>query len=351
MIVLMACQHEGAEKPEGPSFSYPITDGYAIIHYRRADGAYGDPSAANSYWGLHLEGEAIAQSVSWNSPTPFLGNDEYGRFAFIGLRDASKKVKFSVYKGNSTDGTGTRSFSPSDHREIWVKQGSSSIYYGSAAALGSVSIHYRRPGGDYSGWGLHVWQGTTEFTTWTSPLALASSDDYGAVYTVDTSLFPTLDLAQPISFVIHNGDTKDTDDDRTVDPLVGSSAWIKQGDAVCYGSRPAAEGFAVLHYRRPDGDYGDYSSDDFRNYWGLHTWGGAPNPGWETPYKKSGYDDFGVYFKIPFNSSATNFGYSLHRGEEKDPSIDQVFYLTKYHEAWRLSGTDPDKPYIVPVPD
>ena len=32
----------------------------------------------------------------------------------------------------------------------------------------------------------------------------------------------------------------------------------------------------MIHYHRADGDYGDYTSSDFTDFWGLHVWTGAP---------------------------------------------------------------------------
>ena len=31
--------------------------------------------------------------------------------------------------------------------------------------------------------------------------------------------------------------------------------------------------FAVIHYFREDGDYGDHTTGDFNDVWGLHLWG------------------------------------------------------------------------------
>ncbi len=49
-----------------------------------------------------------------------------------------------------------------------------------------------------------------------------------------------------------------------------------------------------LHYRRPAGDYGDYTSTNYADFWGLHTWLGADDPGWTTPRKPVRQDTFGA---------------------------------------------------------
>ncbi|MCZ7670188.1 MAG: hypothetical protein M5U34_24960 [Chloroflexi bacterium] len=38
---------------------------------------------------------------------------------------------------------------------------------------------------------------------------------------------------------------------------------------------PGEESYAIIHYHRPAGDYGDFDSNDFNDFWGLHLWGDA----------------------------------------------------------------------------
>ena len=82
---------------------------YAIIHYFRDDGDYGDHTTGdyNDFWGLHLWGDGIDLSdvTDWANPKPFLGEDEYGRFAWIKLSDPSQPVNFIVHRGDTKDGT------------------------------------------------------------------------------------------------------------------------------------------------------------------------------------------------------------------------------------------------------
>jgi len=51
----------------------------------------------------------------------------------------------------------------------------------------------------------------------------------------------------------------------------------------------------TIHYHRPDGEYGDPTSSDFNDYWGLHLWGDAIAPGvgteWDRPRPFDGIDD------------------------------------------------------------
>ena len=65
-----------------------------------------------------------------------------------------------------------------------------------------------------------------------------------------------------------------------------------------YSQRGAAENFVTIHYHRPDSDYGDYSSTDYNDYWGLHTWNGAATTVWTSPLKPLKIDNFGLVFNI-----------------------------------------------------
>ena len=66
-----------------------------------------------------------------------------------------------------------------------------------------------------------------------------------------------------------------------------ATAWIMSGDETIYPQQGAAQGFITLHYHRPAGDYGDYTSDDYNDFWGMHTWGDADDPGWTTPRNRA----------------------------------------------------------------
>ena len=100
-----------------------------------------------------------AELTEWSTPKPFLGEDAYGRFAWVKLQNASQDINFIVHRGDSKDGTDAdRKFNPAtDGPEIWLKQGDATFYPSQAAAQGFVSIHYQRPDGVYNGWGLHLW--------------------------------------------------------------------------------------------------------------------------------------------------------------------------------------------------
>jgi pullulanase-type alpha-1,6-glucosidase len=323
---------------------------YAIIHYNRPLGDYGDHTTGdfNDFWGLHLWGD-IEETIDWTAPKPFLGEDEYGRFAWVKLAPAAANVGFIVHKGDTKDGTtADRFFNPAQTPEIWLKADDAATYTSQAAAQGFVTVHYNRPDGIYTDWGLHLWGDAIDpsvGTTWDNPRPFDGIDDFGAFWNV-----PIVDETQPFNFIIHRGDEKDPGPDQSFFPEDDASVWIMSGDETIYPTRGAAQNFATLHYHRPAGDYGDYTSDNYVDFWGLHTWGGAADPGWSTPRKPVRADMFGQVFEVPLFPAAAEIGYIFHRGDEKDPGPDQFLSFDQYgYEVWQLQGADPENPYILPI--
>jgi len=342
--------------PTGPESNY------AVIHYFRTDGDYGDPTTGefNDYWGLHLWGEAIdpGEGTEWAHPKPFLGEDDYGRFAWVELADNAQVVNFIVHRGDTKDGTDAdRSFNPAATPEIWLRQDDATTYESQAAAQGFVTIRYHRDDGDYGDptspdyndyWGLHLWGDAIdpgEGTEWANSKPFDGVDDYGAYWNVLVQ-----DVTQPVNFIIHRGDTKDVDPDESFVPEAQATVWRQSGDVTHYETRGAAENFLRLHYHRPAGDYGDPTSPDYNDFWGMHTWGDADDPGWATPRTPVGFDTFGAIFEVPLHEDPVQVGYLLHRGDEKDPGPDQSLELAVWgNEVWQQQGADVDSPYILPI--
>ncbi|NJO05079.1 MAG: pullulanase-type alpha-1,6-glucosidase [Chloroflexaceae bacterium] len=328
------------EKPAEPVPPCVSVD-YAIIHYNRPDGDYDG-------WGVYLFGPGVDESelTTWPETRPFAGEDAFGRFAFVKVKDANQQIGFIIQNNGVKDTEPDRFFVPAQNPQIWIKQGDETIYTSQAAAQGYATAHYNRPGGDYDGWGLYLFgEGVaeSELTTWPENRPFTGSDDFGVTSQIE--------LANPeaqVGFIVQNNGTKDTDPDRFFTPAQTPSIWLKQGDGATYTSEAAAENMAVIHYRRPDGDYGDYTSDDFTDFWGLHVWTGAANPtDWPAPIKPAGTDAFGVYFEVALVEGATELAYILHRGDEKDQPADQFLDLGTYgHEVWVLQGVED---YILPI--
>jgi glycosidase len=327
-------------EPEGPETPY------ALIHYRRPAGDYGDHTTGSSsdFWGLHLWGNAIAvsEATDWTSPKPFLGEDEYGRFAFVELADDTQPVNFIVHRGDTKDPEDSRdrSFDPGTTPEIWLRQGDVTIYTSQAEAQGFATVHYACA--DCSGVAIDATGDGAPVVTGEAP---DETDDYGAVWRLSPP-----DLSAPLTVTIRDEGVVDIDQ-QVFTPTATPSAWFQPGEQVVYPSRGAAEDYAVIHYRRPAGDYGDPASTDFTEFWGLHVWtGAATETVWTEPLRPAGQDTYGVEFRIDLVDGADQLAYILHRGDTKDPGPDQFLVFDTYgHEVWQLQGADPENPYVSPL--
>ncbi|WP_432417565.1 pullulanase-type alpha-1,6-glucosidase [Actinoplanes solisilvae] len=196
---------------------------YAVVHYQRPAGGYDD-------YGLYVFGDVDASmTTTWPAGQPFVGEDEYGRFAYVKLAPDAKNVGFIVVsKDGVKDVDADRFFDPSQSGEIWLKQGDATITTTPPAVSqdpNKAVIHYRRADGDYSGWGMHVWDGAANPTDWASPLPPARTDSFGAVFEV-----PLAAGATALNYIIHKGDTKDLpDDQRLVFAEGGREIWLLGG--------------------------------------------------------------------------------------------------------------------------
>ena len=336
--------------PPGPG----IGSEYLVVHYNRADGDYGDPTSSdyNDFWGLHAFGD-IDQSVEWTDPVRFWGEDEFGQFAWVKLQPGASNVGIIVHRGDTKDGTDAdRYVDPRLTPEVWLNSDDAAVHTSLAEARGFARIHYHRDDGDYgdptSGdfndyWGLHLWGDAidaSEGTDWTAPKPPTGSDDFGVYWDVLLD-----DPDAPVNFIIHRGDTKDVAPDQAFVPSQVGEIWRTEGVETMHPTKGAALSTAVIHYHRPDGDYGDYSSGDFNDFWGMHVWTGAatPNPSWTEPLKPARFDSFGPVFEVPLIEDATRLNFIIHRGDEKDPNADQSLDLTTYgYEAWYPSGSEKD---------
>jgi glycosidase len=333
----------GVEFPEPAGPATP----YAVVHYARPAGDYGDHTTGNfnDFWGLHLWGNAIvpAEATDWTTPKPFLGEDEYGRFAFVELADDTQPVNFIVHRGDTKDPVDSpdRSFDPGATPEIWLRQGDTTVYASQAEAQGFATVRYACAP-DCTGVTIDATSGGAPVATGAPPDAV---DDYGAVFRLSPP-----DLAAPLTVSIRDDGVVDIDA-QAFTPTETPSAWFQVGEQVVYDSRGAAEDFAVIHYRRPAGDYGDPTSADFDDFWGLHVWtGAAAETVWTDPLRAAGQDVFGLEFRVDLTDGADQLAYILHRGDIKDPGPDQFLVFDSFgHEVWQLEAADPEHPYVAPT--
>ncbi|MBU2668213.1 alpha amylase C-terminal domain-containing protein [Actinoplanes bogorensis] len=110
--------------------------------------------------------------------------------------------------------------------------------------LTTATVHYQRPAGDYTGWGLHLWGDAVDPAVlaqiaWDKPWPHASVDGGWATYEI-----PLVDDTKPVNFIMHqpNGDTvpdtREPGGDRAFTPIDAPQIWLKQGDPTVYTTQP-----------------------------------------------------------------------------------------------------------------
>ncbi|MDO7868866.1 pullulanase-type alpha-1,6-glucosidase [Nocardioides jiangxiensis] len=211
--------------PPTPEVPRASSRDYAVVHYHRPDGNYGD-------WSLYAWGDiADGESTPWPTGHPFLGRDAYGAFAYVKLKPGASNVGFLVIDGQGTkDVASDRSIDVTKSGEVWLEQGDPTVVtqrppYPEQDAATAI-LHYHRADGAYDGWGLHVWTGAATPTDWGAPLQPVRKDAYGAVYEV-----PLAAGATSLSYILHKGDEKDLPADQSLDLAQprGHEAWLLAG--------------------------------------------------------------------------------------------------------------------------
>ena len=102
-----------------------------------------------------------------------------------------------------------------------------------ALAQDTATIHYFRPDGDYTGWGLHAWDGAAVTVEWGAPLEPTGEDDFGIYWEV-----PIKADATRLGFIVHKGDEKDPGPDMFLDLTQFKAAWVISGDLLVYTEQP-----------------------------------------------------------------------------------------------------------------
>ncbi len=108
-----------------------------------------------------------------------------------------------------------------------------------------ATLHYLRPAGDYTDWGLHMWGDAVDPAVlaqiaWDKPWPLTRVEGGWAEYDI-----PLVDDTKPVNFIMHlpNGDTvpttREPGGDRSFLPINTPNVWIVQGDPTVYTSQPA----------------------------------------------------------------------------------------------------------------
>lgn len=109
----------------------------------------------------------------------------------------------------------------------------------------TVTIRYLRATPAYDGWGLHLWGNAISAatsTTWNSPRAFDSVQGGAAVFNV-----PVIAPAQPLNFILHNGDLKSPLQDLSIVPSTfGAQVWVVQDAAIFANEADARAALALL---------------------------------------------------------------------------------------------------------
>ncbi|MFJ7154612.1 pullulanase-type alpha-1,6-glucosidase [Streptomyces sp. NPDC101118] len=93
--------------------------------------------------------------------------------------------------------------------------------------------------------------------------------------------------------------------------------------------------YAVVHYKRPDGDYAD---------WRLYAWGdiadGEATP-WPAGHGFTGRDAYGAFAYVRLKPGATSVGYLvIDKDGNKDVAADRSIDVTKTGEIWLEQGKE-----------
>lgn len=173
----------------------------------------------------------------------------------------------------------------------------------------SFTLHYHRALSDYAGWTVATTAGAAQ-----ASITAATTDGFGAVYTVELSPGATA-----LAFSLKNGVTTDAAGALTVDLSSGArKAYVISGHPKALArdlpALPAA-GQAAVYYTRADTNY---------TGWGLHTWGDVvQETPWSIPLSPAGIDpELGAGFVVAVKPGGDRINVIVHQGDTKDPGPD-----------------------------
>lgn len=128
-----------AALPAFAADSAPAAD-EVTLHYHRADGNYAG-------WGVHAWKRAPGASdqpldgVSWFSPLRPDGNDDFGPFWKLKIKDfgSTGVVHYIIHKGDSKEQKGDdKEFDTKDFKEAWVMSNDAKVYKTKDEALAAA---------------------------------------------------------------------------------------------------------------------------------------------------------------------------------------------------------------------
>ena len=136
------------------------------------------------------------------------------------------------------------------YTQAWILSGNATVYTTQPAVpppAGIARIHYYRPDGNYSGWGLYAWNAAVETYSWcSSQVAQSGTDSYGVYF--DIPINPSSGTpAGQLGFIINNcndGGIKDPGPNQYLQVTQYTEAWVISGDATVFTSQPTASQIA-----------------------------------------------------------------------------------------------------------
>ncbi len=332
------------------------------IHYNRPDGNY-------TGWAVYTWNASTSTNTWCSGEVQSGGTDSFGAYFDVPV-SATQGTPAGVLNfiinncnaGQIKDPGANQSLLVTEYSQGWVVSGNATVFStqpligDGPIASGNVRLHYYRPDGTYTGWGLYTWNASTENNSWcSSEVPITGIDSWGVYY--DVSVNPTQGSpAGELDFIINNcdaGQIKDPGANQALQVTQYSQGWVISGDATVYTTQPTIVGSptetARIHYYRPDGNYSG---------WAVYTWNASTSTNtWCTgEVQSSGTDSYGIYFDVPVNPAqgtpAGQLGFIINdcnAGGTKDPGPNQYLQVTQYLQAWVISG-NPNVFTVLPTP-
>ncbi|GAA3752084.1 pullulanase-type alpha-1,6-glucosidase [Terriglobus aquaticus] len=209
-----------------------------------------------------------------------------------------------------------------------------------------VRIHYHRSDGNYGGWTVYAFGGTTEDQGNYNggPVQQSGSDSFGAFYDVGIVAGTT-----DVGIIVHNptaagGDQKDPGPDEHINPSAQGNEYYQLSgvvgltttmpDITSHKNPAIPANTARIHFFRPDNNYTGWTVYGFRD---SATDQGNYNGG---PVQQTGTDSYGAYYDVALIPNAQSLGFIVHNIQTgtKNTPADLFLNVALYNEAWIISG-------------
>jgi pullulanase len=197
-----------------------------VVHYHRLDGEYGDWTL----WTWEAETGQASQELKREGDDDFglifhVTKSEYGKGDAIGLLPKFKEwISKDPPDRIWTADMGDEVWIISGHPDLFTTQPGEEMM--TMKDVGSITVHYHRPRGDYDGWTLWTWDDATDEDS--NEIMPSGTDDYGLIFKVDPSMYGA---GTQIGLLPKYGDWADKEGpDRIWYPFHGAEVWILGGE-------------------------------------------------------------------------------------------------------------------------